>query len=192
MASLLSQVTNNPLLSGIKVTALVQVQTCIDSAILIAETVYQSLGLHKPTEQGTSAINALPHDACSEVHILDIGPKGAAYCGAISRTTAAIKSISGPISHEDGVALLSSYKEVQTKTIVILAAATVRISSIEQGASGLCDYGFNKLLSLYELTTPEIGLDLLLVLSSYWELRTIFIRNGVNGKIWERPIVIGT
>ncbi|GJJ11639.1 hypothetical protein Clacol_005875 [Clathrus columnatus] len=139
MSSLLSQVTNNPLLSGIKATALLQVQTCVDSAVLIAET-----------EQATSAVNALPHDACSEGHVLDIGPKGAAYCGAISRTTASIKSISGPVSHEDGVALVSSYKEVQVKTTILVAAVNVRIGSLEQGASGICDYGFNKLLSLYE------------------------------------------
>ncbi|GJJ11624.1 hypothetical protein Clacol_005860 [Clathrus columnatus] len=174
MTSLLSQVTNNPLLSGAKATALVQIQSCIDSAILIAGTVYQSLGLHKPTvldvkhefstliatiEQVISTVNALPHDVCSEGQILDLGPKGAAYGGAISRTTASIKSISGPVSHEDGVALLSSYKEVQANVIVLITAVNIRMGALERGASGLCDYAYNKVISLYESPHQEIVIE---------------------------------
>ncbi|GJJ11617.1 hypothetical protein Clacol_005853 [Clathrus columnatus] len=166
MASLLSQVTNNPLVSGIKASALVQMQTCVDSAILVAGTVYQTLGLHKLTVLDVKhefatltativrdyliTVDALPYDACSVDHILDIGPKAAAHCGALCRTTASIKSISSSVSHEDGVALLSSYKEVQAKTVVLVTAVNLRIGSLEQGASGICDYGFNKLLDLYE------------------------------------------
>ncbi|GJJ11640.1 hypothetical protein Clacol_005876 [Clathrus columnatus] len=172
MTSLLSHVTNNPLLSGIGVTALAQVQTCVDSAILISGSVYQTLSLHKPTvldvkhefatliaiiDHIDSAVNALPHDACSEAHILDIGPKGAAYCAALSRAIASIKSISGPVSHEDGVALLSSYKEIQAKSIAQVTAFNVRISSIEQGAPGVCHFGLNRLLGLY-----DVGIDLTL------------------------------
>ncbi|GJJ11660.1 hypothetical protein Clacol_005896 [Clathrus columnatus] len=171
MATLLSQVTN-PLLSGFKDTVLAQIQTVLETAITVGGTVYQNFSLHKTTvldvrhefatltattDQLSSAADLLPVDTCTGEHILDVGPKGAAMGAAISRTTGSLKNLPGPVSHEEGILLLNSYKEVQVKIISLFSTVTIRLGAVEQGAPGICEYCFNKLMEILKPLTQALS-----------------------------------
>ncbi|GJJ11679.1 hypothetical protein Clacol_005915 [Clathrus columnatus] len=150
MTTLLSQITTNPLVSGLTNAVTIQVQTSLETAVTIAETVYQSLGLHK-----TSALD-VRHELATLSAAIEEGPKGVAIFAAISRTTASIKSLPGPVTQDEGIAILNSCKEVQVKISVLLSAVSVRVTSVEHGAPGLCEYGINRLLALFTVLTQAL------------------------------------
>ncbi|GJJ11691.1 hypothetical protein Clacol_005927 [Clathrus columnatus] len=151
MATLLSQVTN-PLFPGLKNAVSIQLQTSIEGAVTIAGSIYQSLGLRK-----TSALD-MKHELETLSATIGVGPKGVAVYAAISRTTASIKSLPGPVTQDEGIALLNSFQEVQVKISILSSDVGARVASIEQGAPGLCGYGFKRGLALLtsSISTDEV------------------------------------
>ncbi|GJJ11675.1 hypothetical protein Clacol_005911 [Clathrus columnatus] len=172
MATLLSG--NSPLSA-----AALQIQASLESATAVAGTIYQSLGLHKASaqdvrhefaslsatiaytdlfytskDQATSIVNDLP-DTCTEDFVLEQAPKGAAVFAALSRTTASINSLQGPVSEEEGIAILNSYKEAQAKFTVVVLAYGSRAGSIEHGASGISEYGVGRTLALFKVALGQ-------------------------------------
>ncbi|GJJ11680.1 hypothetical protein Clacol_005916 [Clathrus columnatus] len=127
----------NPLLSGMDKTILAQLQTYIETAINVGGT-----------EGIISAVNVLPTDSFDPDQILELGQQGAAMSAGIARTTGSLKNLPGPVSHEDGIMFLNSYKEFQVKLALLFATSNVRLGAFEQGAPGICEYCFNRLIDI--------------------------------------------
>lgn len=66
------------------------------------------------------------------------------------------QSLSGQASQEDGLALLTSYKEVEVKASALFGGINARLASFEVGVPGLALHGLVRLNDLFHVSQGGI------------------------------------